>query len=251
MAGPPFIIDTTHPAGSDLVSLFPTNEQANRANLQSWLAFLSNPTTGLLLDTAFVPGQIFPAGSTTFLVFYQATAPTGWVKQTTVNDGALRLVSGGTGGSSTTGTNFSSIFVNGNVGNTQLTLAQTPSHVHSVSITTGTESNGHTHTGGYSGTANSAGAHTHNIGVSLQPVVSGGDTNGYIVDVVTFNNPTPTTSAGAHTHTVNVAGTSDNEGALHTHNVSGNTASAGSDGTHTHTLNLAVTYSDVIICSRT
>lgn len=52
MAGPPFIMDTGSPASSDIISTFPVNEQANRALIEEWLTFLSNPTTGIIKTTA-------------------------------------------------------------------------------------------------------------------------------------------------------------------------------------------------------
>jgi hypothetical protein len=84
---------------------------------------------------------IFPTG--TAWVFYQASAPTGWTKNTslTVNDKALRVVSGVTGGSSG-GTNGFSVIMGGfNVGGgsltssnatggTQLSEPQIVSHTH-------------------------------------------------------------------------------------------------------------------------
>jgi hypothetical protein len=86
---------------------------------------------------------IYPAG--TKKIFYQADAPTGWVKDTTQNNKMLRVVSG-SGGSSggsvsasnafiSTGTGVSfplsgSYTVNGEVGNTTLSLTQLPNHTH-------------------------------------------------------------------------------------------------------------------------
>jgi len=69
------------------------------------------------------------------LMFFQSTtAPTGWTKQTTHNDKALRVVTGTAtpGGTSS----FSSIFAAsrgpfpGTVGNTTLSTPQIPSHSH-------------------------------------------------------------------------------------------------------------------------
>jgi hypothetical protein len=76
------------------------------------------------------------------MVFVQTAAPTGWVKLTTFDDFALRIVSGtvGTGGTA----NFSSVFtshvVTGSIststtfstGATTLATTQIPSHQHSV-----------------------------------------------------------------------------------------------------------------------
>lgn len=76
-------------------------------------------------------------------VFYQANAPTGWVKSTANNDKALRVVSG-TGGGTAGTTPFSNIFptslrpvsqpgvpMSGTVGNHTLTNPQIPFHEHS------------------------------------------------------------------------------------------------------------------------
>jgi hypothetical protein len=82
--------------------------------------------------------QIF-ATSTAWL-FYQSSAPTGWTKNTSHNDKALRLISGTGGGSG--GTNsFSTVMGNFNIGgsfsidanstgNTSITLAETALHNH-------------------------------------------------------------------------------------------------------------------------
>lgn len=71
-----------------------------------------------------------PSG--TVMLFFQATAPTGWTKSTSANDAALRVVSGSTGGTITSGSAFSSTFVNGNTGATTLSASQMPSHTHNI-----------------------------------------------------------------------------------------------------------------------
>jgi len=53
MAGPPFDLDNTHPASSDLISQYPTNEQAFRTAVEDWLSYISDPSTGKLKPTAF------------------------------------------------------------------------------------------------------------------------------------------------------------------------------------------------------
>lgn len=116
-------------------------------------------TTGVLPVVAGGTGSstgYFASG--TALLFYQASAPTGWTKSTTNNNKALRVVSGATGGSSggtvafttafasqavsgTVGTSGSttatgtvgtsgSTTVSGSVGNTTLTTTTLPSHNH-------------------------------------------------------------------------------------------------------------------------
>lgn len=50
---PPFAISETLPLDSDLISNFPGQEHPFRDTVESWLAFLSDPATGLLRPTAF------------------------------------------------------------------------------------------------------------------------------------------------------------------------------------------------------
>lgn len=72
----------------------------------------------------------FPPG--TRMLFQQSTAPTGWTKDTTVNDKALRVVSGavGSGGSVA----FSTLFGRTATDGTTLTVAQMPSHGHVMNV---------------------------------------------------------------------------------------------------------------------
>ena len=84
--------------------------------------------------TAFVVSAIaaspLPAG--TRLLFQQTAAPTGWTKDTTHDNKALRVVSGtaGSGGSVSFTSAFTSQSVGGTVGGTTLTTEQLPSHTH-------------------------------------------------------------------------------------------------------------------------
>ena len=76
----------------------------------------------------------FPAG--TLMLFQQTAAPVDWTKQVTHNDKALRVVSGaaGTGGVDA----FTSTFGVGKVsGSHTLTIAQMPSHNHTVQVRSG------------------------------------------------------------------------------------------------------------------
>lgn len=84
-----------------------------------------------------------PSGSV--VLFYQASAPTGWTQVTSLNDYALRIVSG-TGGGTGGSTAFSSVFTNQtpsinvsglSAGATTLSTTQMPSHNHSIPINTG------------------------------------------------------------------------------------------------------------------
>lgn len=75
-------------------------------------------------------GASFPSG--TRMLFQQSTAPTGWTKDATLNDRALRVVSGAVGSGGVTG--FSSIFSRTTVDSTTLVASQMPSHAHSTYI---------------------------------------------------------------------------------------------------------------------
>lgn len=117
-------------------------------------------------------GVEIPAG--TLMLFQQSTAPTGWTKQTTHNDKALRVVSGtaSSGGTSA----FSTVFANQTptisntfgIGATTLSTAQMPSHAHSLpsggtgyAYYNGSSSN--SSGGATSGGAGGGGSHTHSL----------------------------------------------------------------------------------------
>lgn len=103
-------------------------------------------SSGNVLASKLANAQAFAAG--TKMIFAQTTSPTGWTKQTTTDDAALRVVSGtaGSGGSSgfasvfasrtpsgtlsnTTATNQSTT-ASGSVGSTSLSVGQMPYHRH-------------------------------------------------------------------------------------------------------------------------
>lgn len=85
-----------------------------------------------LADDRISPTPIIPSG--TKMLFQQTAAPTGWTKDTTHNNKALRVVSGAasSGGTVAFTTAFASQSVSGTVGDTTLTTAQIPSHTHAV-----------------------------------------------------------------------------------------------------------------------
>lgn len=155
------------------------------ASASNTLSKLTVGSAGQVLTVAsgvpsWAAGGGFATG--TVLLFYQASAPTGWTQVTTQNNKALRVVSGtggGTGGSVTFTTAFASQAVSGSVGTsgaTTITTSTMPSHTHTffnvssmggsagvqqsngsaqVTTTSSTGSDGsHTHTGGtFTGTA--------------------------------------------------------------------------------------------------
>jgi hypothetical protein len=130
----------------------------------------------------------FPSG--TVMLFAQTAAPTGWTKSTTHNNKALRVVSGtaSSGGSVAFSTAFASQAVSGSislttatnqnttaggtVGNTTLTTAQIPSHLHSINkhwgSAAGASGNITSNERTFAGTQNSnstggGGAHNHSF----------------------------------------------------------------------------------------
>jgi hypothetical protein len=110
----------------------------------------------------------------TAIVFYQAAAPTGWTKQTTHDNKALRVVSGTGGGSGGT-TAFTTVFTNQtptittsglSAGATTLSTAQIPSHNHTAAVATGGAAAYEGGPGAYDGSTGSSGgggSHTHSI----------------------------------------------------------------------------------------
>ena len=196
---------------------------------------LSVTGTTTLTGAATLAGRAidaFPSG--TKLLFNQTTAPTGWVKDTTHDNKALRVVSGtaGTGGSIA----FTTAFASQNVGDTTLTASQIPSHTHTFSDS-GTTGNagGHTH----SVTETS---HSHGIAFSGSLLYSGGG-----------GNPNTAFGGGVNQSTVSAStGISINAVGDHAHSVSisGTTGALGGSTAHSHTINLAVQYVDVIICTK-
>jgi hypothetical protein len=254
---PPFNIDETSPAASDLISGYPVDEQANRTEIEEWLTFISDPATGLIRPSV-LPGSTSEFASGTKLLFVQTSAPTGWTKDVTHNNKALRLVNGtaGSGGS----VNFTTAFAEqtpegtlsetaaagtigsttqgGTVGATTLTTAQLPSHTHTFSD---------------SGSTSSSGSHSHTISAS-DP---GGGTDVARGNSVTEINAA-TSSAGAHTHTFSVSGSTSSTGSgnSHTHTFTGNSHTHTFTGTlHGHTftgsaMDLAVAYVDAIVATK-
>lgn len=160
----------------------------------------------------FGPG--FPSG--TKMLFAQTAAPTGWTKDTTHNNKALRVVSGtaGAGGSVAFTTAFqnrttSSVEAGGTVAAHTLTTAQIPSHDHSFSVS-GDTNLVTTFPNGQSATH---GAQTgQNSGGTTISFSGSGTTN-------------PTGGGGSHAH--------------------GFTGSS-----HSHTLDMRVQYVDVIIATK-
>jgi len=108
------------------------------------MAITTSGTIITFSDGSTLASNPVPSGSV--FVLYQASAPTGWTQVTTLNDYALRIVSG-TGGGTGGSTAFSSVFTNQtpsisvnvsglSAGATTLSTAQIPSHNHSFTGST-------------------------------------------------------------------------------------------------------------------
>ena len=209
----------------------------------------ANPTTDYMAATkTYVDTAItgyFPSGTT--LLFYQASAPTGWTQVTTSDDAALRVVSGAggtTGGSVGFTTAFASQAVSGSVsigtatgtvGDTAITTAQLPAHNHGV--------NDPTHTHGKTDPG-----HAHGLPGNLVSGV-GAPGTGSVGQIGPTGGPTYAAVTGI---TISAAATGIS------------IQNTGSDQTHTHSLtmdaqtgtftgtaiNLAVKYINVILASK-
>jgi hypothetical protein len=161
-------------------------------------------------NTSWAAAGSFPSGTT--MPFYQAAAPTGWTQVTTaaINDSAIRLVTGATGGSTGGTISFSTFFsatstysgaitiTSGQVGDTSLSTAQLASHTHVVND------------------------------IASNP--------GQFVNY----NPIDTNVYGSSTRTSDATGS----GAVHTHSLAG----AAANGNFTS--NFDVKYANFIVCSK-
>jgi hypothetical protein len=197
---------------------------AELANLSVTTAKLADgAVTAAKIAAGAVPAP-FPSG--TKMLFQQTAAPTGWTKDTTHNDKALRVVSGAasSGGSVAFSTAFANRTVSGNVdnftatgtvGGHALTIGQLPSHSHYVA------SGG----GGTTGALSSSNYVDFNVNYSTN--------NNYILNG---------TSVGADRGLASYTGSNE----THTHTFTG-AAHAHSFST---TLDMAVQYVDLIIASK-
>jgi hypothetical protein len=203
--------------------------------------------TTTLTGVATLGGRLVDAlPSGTKMLFQQTTAPIGWVKDTTHDNKALRVVTGtaGTGGS----VSFTTAFGSQNVGATTLDSTQIPSHTHTFSGSGSTgDAGAHSHTANY--TDSYPNSMTANNGsttgfVTIPPAGAsgrlrtgggdGGPTDMSITNTEAGKSLT-TSTIGNHNHTVSVSGT---------------TSALGGGTSHTHTLDLAVQYVDVIVCTK-
>lgn len=184
-----------------------------------------------------------PIESGTLMLFQQTSAPTGWTKQTTHNDKALRVVSGtvSSGGTTAFSTALAtpsvsgsisgapdvsglSVSMSGNIGSTTLSTNQIPSHKHNAVWI-------------FANSNNEGNAFVANLG----PHLSGGDYyRGQTSGTVNSNQHGIQNTGGGGSHN-------------HGHNLSGSlsgTANAGNLAISSSTAAINVQYVDLIIAAK-
>ena len=222
----------------------------NRINVGSGITF--NGSTGIISATevrgngANLTGISAGFVSGTLMLFQQTSAPTGWTKQSTHNNKALRVVSGAAGSGGSTG--FTSVFASrtpagsvsvsgsnsggsvtgsvsgsnsgGSVNNTTLSTSEIPSHTHSVydSFTFSGAAGGTRYLGDSNGSSS--------LGTPSSGSAGGGGSHGH-----GFNNPSWSGSVSIDAHN---------------HSFTNPTWSGSFSGT---AINFAVEYVDMILCS--
>jgi hypothetical protein len=204
------------------------------------MALILDGTTGIGIDSGTQPldptslnavvQAIIPTG--TRMLFQQTAAPTGWTKDTTHDNKALRVVSGtaGSGGSVAFTTAFASQAVSGSIGNTTATNQATTAGG-TVGNTTLSEAQipSHTHT---------------MVPMGCSPSASGNiDSNGFVTGGAAADRQ-------GGTRGNNFTGSSNS----HNHSFSGSSHNHTQDA-HNHSftgtaINLAVSYVDLIIATK-
>jgi hypothetical protein len=205
--------------------------------------------------------QAFPSG--TLMLFQQTAAPTGWTKQTTHNDKALRVVSGSasSGGTVAFSTAFASQAVTGSVsvsvgagtlavgvgtlatGNTTATGSVSLSSGGSVSATTLATSQipAHNHTSYYSINRNVNSIYDTRLSNSGENYTDSSNilnTGGGGSHTHGFTNPSYSFSGNAHNHTISGSPSLSGSPSVTAQSFTGNA------------INLAVQYVDLIIASK-
>jgi len=186
--------------GSDSSFVQPSNWNAEHTLSMATARLLGRVTAGSGTFEELTADQIWTflgfVATTTRLLFHQTTPPTGWTKDTGINDKGLRVTSGTVGSGGTIG--FTTAFGTAIAGSsTVLTQANLPSGI----ILAGSTSSDGNHT------------HTEEGSTSNGTAGSGSAKN------VTQGNSQNTGSSGAHTHTVTVALGGSGTGHSHTVNM--------------------------------
>ena len=229
------------------------NLKISNAGTDGYFLSKQSGNTGGLTWAEVVSEDYIPNGSV--MVFFQASAPTGWTKVTTQNDKTLRVVSGSGGG---TGGDWAM--------SAGETTSEVGAHTHTSAAHTHTgashthTSAAHTHAGGSlaaaSASLSTAQMPSHNHTVSINQQGGGGSTKilAYGQGTGTKSFTTSSTGSGsAHSHGMSGSTASTTPGATgaSTPGAGGSTTpgATGSANAHTHTIQ-APQYIDVIICSK-
>jgi hypothetical protein len=146
----------------------PTRPASDNSNAAASTAYV----TAAIAAIPVTPSPI-PAG--TAMVFYQASAPSGWTS-VSLNDRALRVVSAGGSGGTGGGSNaFSTVFAQTVVGSHTLSTAEIPAHAHAIQEITGccvtqtktAQANGSVPTTQSTDNAGGGGSHNHSITMQI------------------------------------------------------------------------------------
>jgi hypothetical protein len=190
-----------------------------------------------VLKLGGIPVAAFPSGTT--MLFHQSTAPTGWTKNTSHDNKALRVVSGSivNGGTDSFTAVFATRSLNGTVGGTAITTAQMPAHNHGVSDP------GHSH-----GVADGGHGHSMRYGTpngDYYGMYTGAGEGGWAIAAGSGNNNITRTrinnsgtGIGIYGSGTGISINNNGSGQTHTHSLSMNS------------LNLNVQYVDVIIATK-
>lgn len=188
---------STNPVGTDTLDKADDHLRLIKSTVKATFPNITGAVTATHTELNYVDGvtsniqaqldakSVFPAG--TLMLFQQTAAPTGWTKQVTHDNKALRVVTGTAGSGGTTA--FTSVFasrtpsgsisstastgtigstaVSGTVGSTTLSIAEMPSHTHDFNANgTGTVNppKGYGSTGTVTTNATGgSGSHTHSF----------------------------------------------------------------------------------------
>lgn len=232
---------------ADYMVLGPTGNLTLNGGSFTGLAAISGGTmAGVTVSNSSLASTVswacLPAG--TVMMFAQTAAPTGWtqINLDSTSNRMLRVVNGGGGGY---GGSASPILMD-----------VVPSHTHTYSSTSGTQSADHFHgySGNTGGTSNdhshavSDPGHFHSISAYTNAPGSIGVPAGTPIDALQTQTGTSTTgiSLGGQTsnHTHAYSGNTGGVSANHTHAISGTTATNGSSS------NWQPRYLDLIACSK-
>lgn len=160
----------TNPSGADDRS---TADDHLRLLKSTILATFPNVTGAVTATQAELNSGYNAVPQSSKMLFQQATAPTGWTKETTHNDKSIRVVTGTPGSGGTTA--FTTVFSRTATDSHALTTAELPAHDHG-----------------------SAGDHVHNA--SYGSAVGGSSTTSEITAATGWR-ANQIQAAGAHTHT--------------------------------------------------